>query len=144
MAENSGVTSAACNCAAIFSLNNSNTPAKPATTPSSVLQLRKFTFHCGRSITTNDNGATAMTIATTLLAMLCSTHTTAPLPTKHSKKPVIAAFLKSPPGFMLTPVARHHANISNAATRNRIPPSMNGGKPSSASRMKKYVLPQMM
>ncbi len=107
----------------------------PAAMPTNVAGLRKLTPHCGRSTSVKESGATAMAMAATPLGTVCCAHTTAPLPTKSSRKPTRSTFHKPVSGTTLKPCALAIANMMAPAAANRSPPSMKGGNPVRASLM---------
>lgn len=120
-------------CTLKRSQKRSHTPVMPAAMPIMVVGLRKFTPHCGRSTTVKVSGATAMAMAATPLGTVCCAHTTAPLPTKSSRKPTSSTFHRPVFGTTLNPCALVITNMMTLAAAKRRPPSMKGGKPVSAS-----------
>jgi hypothetical protein len=127
-----------------FSPNNKITPANPIINPAIIDLLRKFFAQFRLSKSTNQIGEEDTIMATTPLGKYCSTQITAPVPINNISTPLIAACLMLFITNICSPFNMPQPNNIIPAKRKRIAPSINGGNPSMAFIIKKYVEPHTM
>src|SRR6185437_9113218 len=121
--------SAPSNRLSICSLNKSNTPAKPITSPKMVALLLKLIAQRGLSSTTNHIGAEDTIMATMALGSVFSDHITMPFATKSKSMPVMAARKISLSTNIFSFLTTHQPISKSPAVVNRTAPSKKGGTP---------------